>query len=81
MHFYRKAMIYLVVLHIFALWAGAAPPLRPGQPIRQSVRPQMTVPGEHLHGAVAGNSFDFHDIQVRVLEQAGDGFMAQVVKG
>ena len=49
------------------------------QPIRQPSRPQVGIPGQHLHGFVARDPLDFHHIQIRILKQATGRLMSQVV--
>ena len=44
------------------------------------MRPQVAIAGQHLHGAVPGDGLNFHHIQVGILKQAGNSFMAQVME-
>lgn len=56
------------------------PPSHPRQSIRQAVRAQVSIAGEHLQRLVAADGADLHHVQVRVLEEAADGLVAEIVE-
>ncbi len=56
------------------------PASRPVQPRHKALSAKMRVTGEHLQGLVARDGFDFHDVEVGLLEETGGCLVAKVME-